>query len=314
MDRDDRLNDNLPADGPAGPGSFDDAVGAYLLDALDDAELAEFEAFLRDDPDTQAEVAGLRPVVGLLPLALDDRDVPQPSAALRLRILQAARENNDASSPGSAAGGTAAIKQPRQPAGPAASPLEKSTRSSGGTVLPFIRRMGFERLAAGLLALIAAGAIIWGITLQSRLNDTRNDLNSVRDELAIVQGDEGGVVQAVVYTMDPTEEGPETANAIVSLQAEDSAEATISALGMPPTAQGRVYQLWFISLNDAGEVEGVPRPSVTFEVGTDGAVIVEDVPVDGPFDAVAITDEPAGGSAAPTTPPILFGTRGVAAG
>jgi hypothetical protein len=177
-----------------------------------------------------------------------------------------------------------------------------------------VRRIGFDRLAAGLLALIAAGAIIWGISLQSRLNDTEDDLDAVRDELAIVQGEGEGVVQAVVYTLDPTENGPETANAIVSLQAEDSTEATISALGMPPTDEGRAYQLWFIDLNDAGEVEGTPRPSVAFAVGADGAAIVENVPVDGPFDAVAITSEPAGGSPTPTTDPIMFGTRGVAAG
>ena len=83
MNRNDRVNDNQPADDPAGPGQFDDAVGVYLLDALDEAELAEFEAFLRDDLDAQAEVAALRPVVNLLPLALDERDLPQPSATLR---------------------------------------------------------------------------------------------------------------------------------------------------------------------------------------------------------------------------------------
>src|SRR5215203_3980140 len=102
MNRDDRLNDNLPADGPAGPGSFDDAVGAYLLDALDETELAEFEAFLREDLDAQAEVSELRPVVNLLSLAIDDRDVPQPSVGLRSRILQAAREDGRTSSSGSA--------------------------------------------------------------------------------------------------------------------------------------------------------------------------------------------------------------------
>lgn len=312
MDRDDRLNDNLPADGPAGPGSFDDAVGAYLLDALDEAELAAFEAFLRDDPDTQAEVAGLRPVVGLLPLALDDRNAPQPSAGLRSRILQAARDDAGPSS-GAAPSSTPPIVPPSRAPRPVAAPTERDSAPPRGTILPFVRRMGFERLVAGLLALITVGAIIWGISLQSRLNDTKDDLNAVRDELAQVQGDDEGVVRTVAYLLDPTPDGPETANAIVELQTENSPTAKFTALGMPPNGEGRAFQLWFINLNDAGEVD-VARPSVTFIVGTDGHVIVDDVPVDGPFDAVAITDEPAGGSSAPTTPPILFGTRGVAAG
>lgn len=312
MDRDDRLSDNRPADGPAGPDSFNDAAGAYLLDALDEAELAEFEAFLRDDPEARAEVVELRPVVDLLPLALDGRDLPQPSAGLRDRILQAAREDGRSSSPDG--GNPSPVAQPRGPAGPNTAPLDRTSTASYGTILPFVRRVGAERLVAGLLAVITAGALIWGITLQSRLDDTRDDLNAAREELAILEGDGEGVVQAVVYTLDPTEEGPETANAIVSMQAENSAEATVSALGLPPTEEGRVYQLWFLSLDDAGEVEGAPRPSVTFEIGTDGAAIVDGVPVDGPFEAVAITTEPTGGSFAPTTAPIMFGTRGVAAG
>ncbi len=313
MDRDDRLNDNLPADGSAERGSFDDAVGAYLLDALDESELAEFETFLRDDPGLQTEVASLRPVVDLLPLALDERNQPQPSAGLRSRIVQAAREDGGSSS-GTGTSSTPPIASPRRSAGPATAPVDHEAGPSRGTILPFVRRIGFDRLAAGLLALIAAGAIIWGITLQSKLNDTQDELDDIQDELALVQNGNGGEVQNVVYTLDPTEDGPETANAVVALQSEDSTEATISANGMPPTEAGREYQLWFIDLNDAGDVEGAPRPSVTFQVGADGAVIVSDVPVDGPFDAVAITSEPAGGSPAPTTPPILFGTRGVAAG
>ncbi len=314
MNRNDRVNDNQPADDPAGPGQFDDAVGVYLLDALDEAELAEFEAFLRDDLDAQAEVAALRPVVNLLPLALDERDLPQPSATLRSRILQAARDDGRSSPPGSTGSATPPIDQPRRPSGPSVPPIQRSSTAPGGTILPFVRRIGFERLAAGLLALIAAGAIIWGITLQSRLNNTKDDLDAARDEVALLQGHGGGLVQAVVYPMDPTEDGPETANAVVALETEASTIATISTTGMPPTEQGRNYQLWFITLDDAGEIEGAPRPSITFEVGQDGAIVVEHIPVDGPFDAVAITNEPVGGSPAPTTPVILFGTRGVAAG
>ena len=166
---------------------------------------------------------------------------------------------------------------------------------------------------AGLLALIAAGALIWGVTLQSRLNDTEGDLDSVRDELAALEGD-SGVVRTVAYLLDPTPDGPETANAIFELQTEESTTAKFTALGMPPTEPGREYQLWFVDLTDAGEVEGAPRPGATFEVGADGAIVVDGVPVDGPFDAVAITNEPAGGSPAATTPIILFGTQGVAAG
>ena len=226
MDRDDRLNDNQPADGPAGPGPFDDAVGAYLLDALDEAELAEFEAFLRDDPDAQAEVAELRPSSISCRWRSMTVIMPQPSAGATCPGFCKPPTRTVARHPsGTSEGGAPPIQQPPRPSGPAAAPADRESTAPGGTILPFVRRIGFERLAAGLLALIAAGAIIWGITLQSRLNDTEDDLNAVRDELAL-SGRHDGVVRTVAYLLDPTADGPETANAIVELQAEESTTQT----------------------------------------------------------------------------------------
>ena len=82
------------AAGDAGADSLRNAVGAYLLDALPDAERDAFEAFLPSSPETLDELRDLAPVVALLPklLDLDQTAEPalEPSAELRDRILAVA--------------------------------------------------------------------------------------------------------------------------------------------------------------------------------------------------------------------------------
>lgn len=314
MDRDGRMDDNRTADRTAGAASLGEFVGAYLLDAMDPAELAEFEAFLQESADTQDEIALLRPVVQLLPLALaetEEATAVAPSSDLRARILQAARDDERRQAQSSPVT-ERPFAPPQQRTAPLPMQRSEVQRETGG-ILAFTRRIGVERIAAGFLALVAAGAIIWGVTLQSRLSDTEADLDSVRDELALAQGDGEGVVQAVVYALNPTADGPQSANAIVALQAEDSADATITTTGLPSIEAGLTYQLWFLDLDDAGNIEGAPRPSITFQTASDGVASIQGIAVDAPFDAVAISSEPEGGSTTPTTV-LMLGTRGTAAG
>ncbi len=64
-------------------------TAAYALDALDAGERHDFEAHLPECEQCRAELAELREAVGALALASDG---PPPPAALRDRILVAARE------------------------------------------------------------------------------------------------------------------------------------------------------------------------------------------------------------------------------
>ena len=79
--------------------------------------------------------------------------------------------------------------------------------------------------------------------------------------------------------------------------------AVLSGARLPAVAPGRAYQLWFI-------LDGAPVPSVTFEPDAQGRVVVPAVELPGTAapTAAAITEEPAGGSAQPTTPIILLTT------
>lgn len=73
-----------------------DMVAAYVLDALSPQEAEQFEAHLAGCDQCQAEVAELRQVVDVLPLAADPVEPPRE---LRDRILEAVQEDA-ASSPG----------------------------------------------------------------------------------------------------------------------------------------------------------------------------------------------------------------------
>ena len=79
--------------------------------------------------------------------------------------------------------------------------------------------------------------------------------------------------------------------------------AVLHAFRLPPTTAGKVYQLWLIPR------DGKPIPSLTFNSAPDGHALVEafQLPIDGGFDAAAITVEPEGGSTTPTMPILLVG-------
>ncbi|MGH7499269.1 MAG: anti-sigma factor domain-containing protein, partial [Gemmatimonadales bacterium] len=79
--------------------------------------------------------------------------------------------------------------------------------------------------------------------------------------------------------------------------------AIINGYRLKPVPGGQEYQLWFIK-------DGKPIPSVTFKPGPGGRAKVEKIPVPGggAVSAAAITVEPAGGSPAPTSTPVLVGT------
>lgn len=74
------------------------------------------------------------------------------------------------------------------------------------------------------------------------------------------------------------------------------------ASNLPALAPGRVYAMWVIPKGQA------PRPAGLFRPDANGsAVHLQSGPVDlGSTQAFAITDEPEGGSAAPTTQPFLI--------
>jgi anti-sigma-K factor RskA len=77
----------------------------------------------------------------------------------------------------------------------------------------------------------------------------------------------------------------------------------VHAFRLPPAASGRAYQVWLIQ-------DGKPVSVAVFNSDSDGHALVEDLTLPSSSrgaSLVAVTDEPAGGSPAPTTTPFLAG-------
>jgi hypothetical protein len=307
---------------PGGGEPLDDLIGAYLLDALDEEERVAFEAFLLESEAARHEAAQLRPVVDLLPLALDlpasdplaGRVVP--SAGLRGRILDAVRAESAAApvneAPAPAVAPPPPLPAPTRPTRPEPTPIRPpgrilpAGRPGDGRLGGGIATFGWSQLAAAILALIALAALIWALTLQGRIGDLEDENDDLQS--TIVAGN-----QTLAYILRPTADGPLTAAGVL-FPRENGQTAQLDMLGMAPLPDGQVYQLWFVDLDEAGNPAGV-TPSVTLGVDDQGHGAVADVPLpEGPFDAVAVTVEPVGGSVSPTTPIQMFGTTGTVAG
>lgn len=221
---------------------WDDDVAAYLLGALDEHEVARFEAHLATCPLCRDEVDFLRVGAEALPAS-----VPQlePPPELRDRIMRV----------------VSAEAQLLAAAGPEADRVPVRTeprrrRFSLGWAAP---------LAAGLAAVVVAVVLVTGGS---------------------------GDVRTVKASLAPGE-------ARVSLDIRDE-HATLVAERLPAPPEGRVYQVWLV--RDGQK----PQPTRSlFRPGERGTVSV-DIPgsLEG-IDDVLVTDEPLGGSDAPTRDPVI---------
>jgi anti-sigma-K factor RskA len=246
-------------------------AAAYVLGALPPEEAAAFEAALANDPALQREVAALREVT--LALA-ESTDATVPSAGLRDRVISR-----------TLGGGTVRGVAPT----PAASRLPT-----------------WFAIAAGLAA-VAFGAawlqqraenrslVTMAASLQRDLGRTQTRLASSQELLDVILAPDMRVdlVQSTGTAQPQLRLFRDPARHVAIAMAQD----------LKPAPAGRTYQLWWIR-------DGVPVPSITFNPGADGRIAplrVEMPAGDGTITAAAVTEEPAGGSPAPTTTPFMVG-------
>jgi hypothetical protein len=156
-------------------------------------------------------------------------------------------------------------------------------------------------VAVSLVACLALA--IWAVSLRADL-DTAEDrvaeLVEERDQLR-------RAATATVYDLAPTAEGPAGAGGTLYLTASGS--GVLDVVNLPDPGEDAAYQVWFQPPGD-----GQPIPGATFDVDEDGvgfALIAADT---GTFERIAVTREPAGGSATPTWPLLLAGAASGARG
>ena len=161
-------------------------------------------------------------------------------------------------------------------------------RAGGRTGL---RRLSRPRagLAAGLLALAAAVAflLVMQVSTSTQLRQARDASQAIAAVLA--------APDARLESLRATVGGQVTA--VVSLS---NREAVVTTADLPRPPGSRVYQLWV--MNAAGTATSAGLLAVTSS-GSAGPVLAVDVR---PGDRLGITIEPAGGTAQPTTTPVVI--------
>jgi anti-sigma factor RsiW len=252
-------------------------TGSYVMDAISDAERAEFERHLQHCPTCEAEVRGLRETAARLALACAvtaPARMEQRVLAATYQTRQLAPMSDDQFSP--------AMNAPRQrrPA-QAERALARERRRAQAAPRRLPRRLVIAAAAASV-----AAAVALGITQLS----ARNQLDSARSSAAAI---------ARVVTAPDARVATSRTSAGGSVTVVTSAalhEAVVSETGMPPLSSGRVYQVWVMSPSGARSAGLIPASQVRASSLLASAVK--------PGDRIGITVEPAGGTKRPTTTPV----------
>ena len=262
----------------------------YALGALDEEERASFEEHLATCAQCAAEVRELQEVAGLLAAAAKPV-VPPP--ALRDRILADARAVRPIS-----ARASAAAAAPQLDASPKAQP-----------------RFPYRNRNSVVAWLAAAAAILLVVVINGRYERERQARAALEQQVASIRAtlDSTGSALARRDSLIANLVGPDVQTVSVSgtgpqpsakyFLDKRASRIVFVANALPPARTGRIYQLWGI---EAGRS---PVSLGTFNTDSSGRALASvSVPAGLRIAVTAVTDEPSGGSAQPTTTPFLAAT------
>src|SRR5580692_3082249 len=254
----------------------------YALGVLEGKERAELEAHLaRACPKCTPGVAKARWVVVQLTLAAPDA---QPAAELRSRIMDAVK----ASAGAAPSAGTAR----------AVAPVKKPEPQAQGAMFP-----AWAWVAAAALALITGYTIRQMNNQNQQLAQLRKQMKQATTQNQALQNqlEMDHMVAMVMMSPDSTQLKlmPKDKNMpMVHAYLHPHMGVAITADQMPSMPPARTLQLWFVPKT------GKPMSVAIFHPDATGQIALV-APVNMPRNevaALAVTDEPAGGSPQPTTP------------
>lgn len=250
-------------------------TGAYVCDALGPAERAAFEAHMSECPECAGEVRELREVGAIMAAAVAKRPPDSLKAALDARIAMTRQAPPVTGGTSGAASG----------AGSDAAP-ESASAASGAS-----RRGPRTRAAwaiAAALALLAAG-LGWRTIDQQHRIDAQNAQSAQISQLLAAPD--------AATTRVPVSGG----GSALILDSRVRNEAAVTFTGLPQVPAGKTYQLWLMAPDGKARSVGLMRTAPAEPVLVEGLTGEADV---------GMTIEPSGGSAQPTTVPLMVAALG----
>jgi anti-sigma-K factor RskA len=300
--------------GRPGPVDPEELLAAYALDAVTDEERAIVERHLAGSPEARAEVDAYREAAAGL---AGDTSPVAPPQSLRASIFDRLDDAPQVAAP-SVAGDPVAVTDATAPAPsggiasapapvesllpapttplapvappPAATPAEAMAPVGAGPAELAARRRWFQRPGAIIASAAAAVLLIAGAVVGLNWTGIAG-WGAQRDVQAIASADD-----AQTATVETTVGGEVTV-----VWSEELGRSAILAEGLPRVGDDETYELWYI---DASGEELAATPAGLFDPEGGAAYVV----LDGEFQPgllIGITVEPAGGSDAPTTEPIV---------
>jgi anti-sigma-K factor RskA len=265
---------------------FDELLALHAIGALDGDDRERLEAHLATGcAACAADLAEFERAGALLAWA----PAPvTPPAALRERLLDSLEV------------------RPATPRGPI--PFPPRIQSGAPRSRPAAVAAAAVLLAAAAIAIVFLTTAL--IAAQSKLDESIRQLADARTrerekEAKLEKQDRMlGVVADPGVRIVPLSAGATAASSISVAWNAKAQRGLLVARNLPKVAPNRSYELWLIA-------DGKPVPAAVFNTDGDGNAVIETdrIPAAAP-QMFAITEEPAGGSPAPTTTPKYTGAYG----
>ncbi|MBG6084376.1 anti-sigma factor [Zhihengliuella flava] len=279
-------------------------TGAWALNALEETERAELEAYLGENPEAAEEARSLSETAAHLAVAAGEQ-APPPRAKQNIMVAirqtrqlppQEAAESAPAA-PGVAASPAAESTSPAQPVPAPETVAEEEAEAEVVSLADYRRKQHTMRLlsAAATVLLLSTGVLTGVVMVQ------QNELDSTQAQLAEslhYQEMAGQILTASDAKIAnlPSAEGGEVH---LSYSAAEG-KMILSASALPELPEDRAYELWLISDEGAAPAgmlsaaQAAGREPKMLEGSMEGVT------------HIGITVEPATGSEQPTTDPIVL--------
>jgi len=253
--------------------------GLYALDALTPEEKAQVDEHIEHCAEDHSEIAALgavTPALATLTTPIEAPPTVKGNVMAAYRADVAVQES-----------GAKVAEPPAQAAHGAPVVVPVATHSTRWAMPSWL---GWAAAAAAVLIVAVVG--VYALGQRSQLDQANRRAQEISQAVAAMTAP--GSQVAILHGSGPAA----GINGFVAIPATGSGYMVMT--DVPPAPAGTTYQAWFIA-------DGKPSSAGTMTAGSDGSVVASGMePIPG-TSVVAVTVEPAGGSAQPTSDPIIVG-------